>query len=471
MTNNTSITAIIPIYNVEEYLIQCLDSVVAQSVPFDEVILINDGSTDKSLSICESYVLKYNFLKLFNQRNKGLSAARNVGINHAIGKYVIFLDSDDCLRLDAVKKLKEELNKFRYDAIYFDADIWCENGFAVEQNVYERSVAELNGVCVSGQEFFSQCYPEHYLVPVWTAVYRKNAIKDMKLRFPEGLFYEDNYFTFMFMNQAKYVTCISEKLYIRRYRKDSITTSIYSEKKFTDYIKIVLLMWDTIIQKKDDIFFKQEQLLLRFINDHCHIVLDNYKLCMEQGIVLGDMGKTHFCRMAETYQVLLEQYELSNDIINLPTINIILNNLYQFDLYYFDDKPHIKQIIKDVTDMKNQLYKQLLNDLLLNVKNCKVGIYGVGKHTDGMLALYESLIGKIKCDLVFIDSYIENGSYKNRKVINYQDIDKSFDLIIISSFLYEREMREKVWEANKEVPIYTFYEVLKTDIFSEFSLA
>ena len=324
---------------------------------------------------------------------------------------------------------------------------------------------------MSGWEFFSMCYPQNYYVSVCMAVYKKKKIDRLKLMFPEGLFYEDNYFTFMFITQAESVTYLPKKLYQRRYRDNSITTSMYSEKKFTDYIKVVLLIWDEIIQKKSTVSSDQKQLLLRFTSDQCRVIMDNYNLCVEQDIALGNMEKNCFCRIAEAYERLLDQYGIDNSINNPVVVNRVLENLRQIALYCPENKSCVEQIIKDITKKRNYFYKQLLSELPLNIEKCRVGVFGTGKHTDGMLTLYEKLVGKIECDLIFIDSYIENGNYMNRKVVNYQCIDKSFDLIIISSFLYEREMREKVWEVNKEVPIYTFYEVLKTDIFSEFSLA
>ena len=99
---NITISIIIPIYNVERYLEECLESVVNQSDSFDEVLLINDGSTDNSLLICERYTSLYNNIKLINKINEGPSIARNIGMQYASGDYIMFLDSDDFLRLDSV---------------------------------------------------------------------------------------------------------------------------------------------------------------------------------------------------------------------------------------------------------------------------------------------------------------------------------------------------------------------------------
>lgn len=89
------VSVIIPVYNVEKYLAQCIESVLRQNYRWFEILLINDGSTDSSQSICEAFAAKDSRIKVLNKPNEGLSSARNYGLKHAIGEYVIFLDSDD----------------------------------------------------------------------------------------------------------------------------------------------------------------------------------------------------------------------------------------------------------------------------------------------------------------------------------------------------------------------------------------
>ena len=114
------VTVIVPVYNVEEYLRSCLDSLVAQTIDHSqmEVLLINDGSTDNSLAICREYEIIYGFFKVFSQENAGVSSARNVGINNAKGKYIMFLDADDMFSADTVKSVTEV-----FDEYYDDVDV------------------------------------------------------------------------------------------------------------------------------------------------------------------------------------------------------------------------------------------------------------------------------------------------------------------------------------------------------------
>lgn len=467
MIADIMITAIVPVYNVEEYLPQCLASIIGQSVPFDEVIMVNDGSTDASQTICENYVSKYSYFKLINQRNRGLSAARNVGMDQAVSEYVMFVDSDDYLRQNTVRKLKEELSKFNYDAVYFNADIQCEGEFVVERNIYERNIEGLYGTPMSGQQFFLNCYPNNYIASACMAVYKKSTIKNMNLQFPEGLYFEDNYFTFLFMNQANYVTCIPDKLYVRRYRKNSITTSSYSEKKFIDHIKIFLLIWKEISRIKVQSSFNQSNMYFKYINYYCKSVLNNYCLYKKQNVAFGTDAEALLLHMIEKYVLLLQNYYLDDNIDNLALLNLIVNNLGKIINWHPEIKKNVDTIVKDVKEKQKQFYGVLLYDLPLNKASYKVGIYGIGKHTEGLLAIYENLIGKVTCNLVFLDSYKGNRMYMNREVIQYQQVDKSFNMIIISSFLYRNEMRENIRKINKEIMIYDFYERLKEDIFSD----
>ena len=113
-----SLSIVIPVYNVEQYLPKCLDSVLVDNQFTGQVICVNDGSTDGSLAILEEYVARYSNMEIISQSNAGLSAARNVGLQAASGDYVMFLDSDDWLKPNALFKLSELIHG--EDVIYFN---------------------------------------------------------------------------------------------------------------------------------------------------------------------------------------------------------------------------------------------------------------------------------------------------------------------------------------------------------------
>lgn len=464
---DTTISIIIPVYNVEKYLGQCLESVVNQTQLFDEVILINDGSTDNSRKICEDYTSIYRYFKLINQENKGPSAARNLGMKYATSKYIMFLDSDDYFRVDTVEILKGKLREFEGDAILFDARIFCEDGMVSKDN-YDRSAAHLDEIEMNGWEYFLRAYPKYYIVSPCFSIYRKEIIDTANIQFPEGLLYEDNYFWFVFLLHARHLIHISEMLYQRRCRKDSITTGKYSEKKLADYARVTVQIWEVILQKRDILLEKDEEVLLTFINDYCSMNLDNYKKCIKERIQLTDNTCSLFRSMMNQYMSVLNLLFLKDRFVSLCSLNRILKNAHFIYVHFGKNSKDIENLIHEVVRRQKTFYREILEKIPLNNKNAKIGIYGTGNHTEGLLQIYEKLFGRIACDVVFLDSYKDDDKYKGRDIIHYSRIDDSFCGVVISSYLYEKEMKKNIRNINKSIKVYSFYETLTRDVFSEY---
>ena len=380
----------------------------------------------------------------------------------------MFLDSDDFLHLDTVKILKHKLLNSSYDAVFFDAEIICEKGMEfVRKNDYDRSKANLDGKLFCGYEYFAECYPNNYVVSSCMAIYKRKRIVSANIKFPEGIYFEDNYFTLMFICQAKCVIHISEKLYQRRYRENSITTSKYSERKFMDYIKCFLLIVDKIYQMD---YLKLREKFLEFISDWLNNGFSNYLMCKEQDIILSENAIYLFNSMQKAYVYLLNKLYINISFLNLVLLNKLLKNYHYMMLYKFDNKKYIEEKINEIINIEKRLYFHILNELPLNQK-CKIGVYGSGKHTEGVINIFEKLIGEISCDLIFLDSKKDNEEYRGKKVINYQKINnEDLDLIIISSFLYEKEMIANIKSINIDTSIYTFYHTLEGDVFSEYEI-
>ena len=133
---DVKISVVLPVYNVANYLRKCLDSLVNQTFEDFEVICVNDGSTDLSLGILEGYALSDSRFKIISQENKGLSGARNTGIQHVQGKYVLFVDSDDWLEENALEELYNHVKGFDSDITMFKFRYYNEdtNEFSENQN-------------------------------------------------------------------------------------------------------------------------------------------------------------------------------------------------------------------------------------------------------------------------------------------------------------------------------------------------
>lgn len=218
------VSVVVPIYNVEDYLEDCLDSLVIQSLNNIEVIMVNDGSTDKSGEIALEYSLKYSNFKLVSQKNSGLSSARNTGIALAQGEFIYFLDSDDYLEKDALKilyycSIKNKLDVLKFSAYTFHDK---ENDFKWNHTDGYRYLKKYSKI-YSGIKLFlnTEVNGDHYASSCLIFIKRKLLI-DNELKFIDGIVNEDEMFYFELMLVAKRASIINIPLYFRRYRKGSI---------------------------------------------------------------------------------------------------------------------------------------------------------------------------------------------------------------------------------------------------------
>lgn len=197
MGTKIKISVIIPVYNVEKYIRDCLDSVIHQSYQNIEVLIVDDGSTDNSGRICDEYSVEDNRVTVFHTDNRGLSAARNTGLEQCKGELIYFIDSDDWMELDVLEKAVTAME---------DADILC---FSRYSGTY------------SGVEALSLLINNKIGPAVWAKLYRKNCFKD--LRFPVGHIHEDTATTYKLLYEAVKVICADIQGHHYRKRIDSIT--------------------------------------------------------------------------------------------------------------------------------------------------------------------------------------------------------------------------------------------------------
>lgn len=221
------VSVIIPVYNAELYLRECLDSVVGQTLKEIEIICVNDGSWDGSLQIIEEYVEKDNRITVISQRNAGPSTARNAALNIAMGQYVYMIDSDDLIEPNTLESLFERAERDSLDILFFDAKALYMNDclkktHANYDTYYRRKTAfQLE----TGAQLFSDLVGEkaHRASPVLQFV-RREHLERHNIRFLDGIIHEDNLFTFLNIMQAERVALINEPYYIRRVRENSIMT-------------------------------------------------------------------------------------------------------------------------------------------------------------------------------------------------------------------------------------------------------
>lgn len=216
---------IVPIYNVEPYLRDCLESILSQSFNDYEVICVNDASTDSSLKILQSYAQKYEEIKIINNPvNGGLSFSRNCGIKNAVGEYILFVDSDDMLCPGALRTLSEETSRFDTDIIYFNMIVKDEGQWAKAQIKSPQKQCKCDGI-YTGQELFVKLYQnEQIIVEAWRQLFSKKFIDENQLYFYEGILHEDLLFSVVCAMKAQQVRYLEKELYIYRRRDGSISS-------------------------------------------------------------------------------------------------------------------------------------------------------------------------------------------------------------------------------------------------------
>lgn len=223
------ISVIIPVYNVEDYLSECINSVLGQSYRNFEILLIDDGSTDKSGLICENYARKYKNISVFHKKNSGLGLTRNYGLNRAKGKYITFIDSDDYIKRDYLKKLiSPVLVDSSIDTVIGGFTQVDNNGKQLYSEKYDHQVYKKEKV---KEKLFPRMLGslpdvrDSIKPTVWNCLYSKKLIVDFDLKFvserrfiSEDVVWDSDYFSV-----AKKVIIIDSMDYYYRYNSESLS--------------------------------------------------------------------------------------------------------------------------------------------------------------------------------------------------------------------------------------------------------
>lgn len=428
--NKVSISLVIPVYNVEKYLEACLESVTKQIDTFCDIILVNDGSTDKSKEICESYEKQYKNIILINQENKGLAEARNVGIKYAKGQYILFLDSDDMLDLNAGKLLKEQLCCNELDVLYYKTKVQYDINMNGKSNLYTRN-EKLHWNIVTGMEFFDKSFPQNYIASACLAVYRKEFLYENDIKFPKGLYFEDGFFYIQIVMNAKHVMTIPDEIYIRRYREESIMTSTVNYKKCEDIVKGQYLIWNYILDRirifesNTDLF--KEYFISNLIS--AYNILSEYNKDDKIDCLIKEY-KNHFWKLFSHF------YKHKN--LSWSEANALCWLSRDIDEEFFN---HIYNVLL-------AYIKQKMDSMMLHIKEKKIGIYGIGKHTMALLNIYSMLYGEINADIYFVVSEKKVDYFMGEKVYLCSELPQEIDLFVISSKIYQDGMYAELEKQN-----------------------
>lgn len=251
------ISIVIPIYNVGQYIVKCLDSVFSQTFSNIEVILVDDCGTDNSMELVREYLLEHNMPQariVVHEKNRGLSAARNTGLENAKGDYVYFLDSDDCITDDCIEVLVKALDEREYDVVMADYRL-----VGAECDCSDLKL--LQGGLVGNSAVLGAYAKGLWYVMAWNKLCRREFLIDNDLFFDEGYLHEDVIWNFKLACKAESLYVAHRKTYNYLVRSSSIMTSMSIEKDVTVYLKAFGRIID-FVKKENRIFGKNEYTII-----------------------------------------------------------------------------------------------------------------------------------------------------------------------------------------------------------------
>jgi len=221
------VSIVVPIYNVEKYLQKCIDSLLNQTYKNIEIILVNDGTLDNSLKICEFNQKNDSRIKIISQKNGGLSKARNTGLENATGEYICFVDSDDYVNEFYVEKLLKNAIETNSDICacsfkYFDEDnnVWSR----------EHKINKIFNKVDAIKDIFTGVQETEIMV--WNKLYKRNLFTQNNITFKNGKINEDNFIMYQLYDKANQVCLINDELYYYLQRNTSIMGVKFNEKRF-----------------------------------------------------------------------------------------------------------------------------------------------------------------------------------------------------------------------------------------------
>ena len=314
------ISVIIPVYNVEEYLHFCLNSILKQTYQNFEIICIDDASTDSSLEILEYFTQKDSRVKIIkNDYNKGPGYSRNRGLDVAQGNYISFLDADDWFSFNAFEILVKKIERDNLDFLMFKNIVYYEepHDFGFEEyydmefmNTFENQV--FNHWDLDKTKLFVISNAP------WNKFYLKSFLEDNNIRFPnENLIHEDNPFFYKAITSAKRVSIIDEYLYNRRRRPGSIMT-LDNERLF-DSIEVAY--------KVLDVFFENDELYDYYKKEVLTYILSMFRGKYYQ--IEKEFKEDFYKAVQEAYKVCIKKYGLYKDIKENVSSDIL--ELFKFD--------------------------------------------------------------------------------------------------------------------------------------------
>jgi len=363
------ISVIIPVYNAEKYLKECLDSIINQTFEDIEIICINDGSTDNSLNILEDYGKNDSRIRIMSQENNGQGSARNNGLGISKGEYIYFMDADDKIELNTLKDCYDVIVKDNLDFVMFQLINFDEKKGFYQINDYDMpNIGKLVGDSIFSYKDLKDLIFQVAVSPV-NKLYVKQFLDDINVKFPEDVIFEDNIFFWNVFLSAERIKFIQEHYYIRR--RHSLSTTGKPGIRFVDTLEIHNRIFE--IFKKFDIFEEYKKNLFNKKVDSAYGRFNQ---------VDDESKSAFFNQMKKDFSNMLEEYGVDSicEILNGFNKNIFNNVIYSDSLNEFNLGIEIDKLKLNIKKLKSQnkdLNKKIKlneneNDMLLSSNSWKI---------------------------------------------------------------------------------------------------
>lgn len=260
---NPILSVIVPVYNVERYIQECMNSLINQTIEDIEIIVVNDGSKDRSIEIVRE--INDSRIRILNKINGGLSSARNFGLENANGKYITFVDSDDFIILKtAYKEMVELCERYNLDIVVGNVNRYYDENKIIPMNTANKI---FNRNIVSSEEYFQYSVnKKRIFAPVWQSIYKKDLIIKNGLFFKEGILHEDELFSPQVIIKSNRIGLYNKNFYNYRQRQGSIMNSEDNRKKrVSDMNKVCCELNDICDNLQNDICKKSLQNYISFL--------------------------------------------------------------------------------------------------------------------------------------------------------------------------------------------------------------
>lgn len=327
-------SVLVPVYNVENYLEQCLDSIIAQTFKDFEIILADDGSTDNSGKICDEYSKRYpDIVKVYHKKNEGLLLTRRFELKKSIGEYIIFVDSDDYVSKDLLSIVNDTIKKYKCDMVVYNFNRFIDG----EKKFTSPKIKYPSGTVFEGENkhiLFEDFLLNHTFVNMWVKAVKRTAIDiEFDYTYWNSSICEDVIQSFALFNKASKIVYIDKKLYFYRKNRNSMTMQIKADAykgylsmcdKSLEYINI----WQMSQSIKEDFAVRQVSKFYYFLRnlEKTSREIGNKKLLIDTIIDLSN---------DEKFRMLLELYNSENIKLNLKIrLNLFKIFMWKKNSYY-----------------------------------------------------------------------------------------------------------------------------------------